>query len=268
MIKPFYNQLKKKLLEGKMTAGCWAQLVNSISAEAMARQGFDWVLIDMEHAPNDLSTLITQVQAVSGTSASTVVRAPWNDFVVIKRILDTGVHGVIIPYVNNPEELNNAIKACKYPPEGIRGIAGSHRACGFGQEIKSYVPYANNEILIISQIETKEAIDNLDEMLKVPGVDGFFIGPMDLATSLGYLANPQHKNVQKVIREIEEKVFAAGKILGTVSGNFESASALYDRGYQMVTLMSDAVCVAATGSKLVAQFKEKYSDELNSEHKE
>ena len=261
MDEKFSNPVKQKLLAGKNTAGCWAQLVNPISAEAMGRQGFDWVLVDLEHAPNDISTLLPQVQAIASTGACSIVRAPWNDFVVIKRILDTGVHGLLIPYVNNPGELEMAIKACKYPPEGIRGIAGSHRASGYGQGVKSYVSFANEEILIMSQIETAEAIDNLDEMLKVPGVDGFFIGPMDLATSLGHLADPQHPEVQKAIRGIEEKVFKAGKILGTVSGNWEAASALYDRGYQFVTLMSDAVCVAGTAGKLVAQFKSKYSAE-------
>lgn len=254
----FTNEMKKKLKAGRKTAGAWAQLLSPLAAEAMAMQELDWVLIDMEHAPNDFQTLAHQVIAVAGRGVATVVRAPWNDFVAIKRILDTGVQGLLVPYVNTKEEAEEAVRASSYPPQGIRGIAGSHRAAGYGQGVKDYAPYANDEILLLTQIETAEAVKNLDAMLEVERVDGFFIGPMDLATNLGYLANPAHPEVQKTIAEIEEKVLGAGKVLGTVSGSWEAASALYDKGYQFVTLMSDVTTVARTARQLMSNFRERY----------
>ena len=124
----FQNRVKRLLKEGKKTSGAWAQLTNATSVEILSRAGFDWVIIDMEHGPNDISTLLAQMQAMNGFDAVPIVRAPWNDFVVIKRILDAGAYGVLVPYVNTKEEAEKAVAACKYPPDGIRGIAGSTRA--------------------------------------------------------------------------------------------------------------------------------------------
>ncbi len=251
----FETNFKERLAAGEKVAGCWAQLVSPIAAEAMAMQGYDWVLVDMEHAPNDFSTLLLQVMAINGRGVPAVVRAPWNDFVQIKRILDTGVQGVLIPYVNTAEEAAAAVRACKYPPEGIRGIAGSHRAGGYGRDAKGYAAQANSRLLIITQIETGTALDNLDEMLRVDGVDGFFIGPMDLATNLGHLADPSHPEVQEAIREVERKVTAAGKILGTLTSEWSKARELYEKGYQLVTLLSDVTTVTRVAAEQIEAFR-------------
>ena len=135
----FENTLKTNLKAGKKTIGAWAQLASPFTTEIMSTAGFDWLMLDHEHAPGDILTLISQIQAMKGTSCTPLVRAPWNDFVAIKKILDAGAQGLLIPYVNTREETEQAVKACKYPLEGIRGVAGSPRAAGYGQNIGSYL---------------------------------------------------------------------------------------------------------------------------------
>ena len=254
------NRVKKLLKEGKKTSGAWLQIASPFTAEIMSRAGFDWLLIDMEHGPGDILSLVSQLQAISGTDTSVLVRTPWNDFVTIKRILDTGVHGLLIPYVNTKEEAEAAVRACRYPPDGIRGVAGSPRAQGFGQNVQDYLKNANDEILLITAVETPEAVANLDQILTVEGVDGIFIGPMDLATNMGYLGQPDQPEVQEVIAEIEKKVFASGKILATLAGTWEQAQILYERGYQMIMLMADGTSLAKLAAINVAQFKDYYPE--------
>lgn len=256
--KPFENRVKQMLKDGKKTAGSWLQMASPISAEIIARAGFDWVIIDMEHGPGDLMTLVSQFQAVNGSGAVPIVRVPWNDFVLIKRVLDAGAYGILIPYVNCKEEAEAAVRACKYPPEGIRGIAGSTRAAWFNRNAMNYFSRANDEILIIVQIETRTAVDNLDEILGVPGVDGIFVGPMDLATSLGHIYNPAVPEVQSVIRSIEEKAGKTDKFLGTISSDWHQAKQLYARGYRLISLMSDGNALAAAAADKIAEFRKEF----------
>jgi len=252
------NKIKSLLKQGKQTAGAWLQMTSPFSAEIMARAGFDWLIVDMEHAPGDFLNLASQLQAMGKTGCVPFVRAPWNDPVAIKRILDTGVMGVLIPYVNTAEEAKNAVAACKYPPEGIRGLAGSTRAAYFGQNSMDYLKDANDEILVIIAVETGEAIDNLDEILAVEGLDGIFIGPMDLATSMGYFGDPSHPEVQQAITTVEKKTLKADKYLGTIGGSWEQAKEKYDRGYQFLMLMSDSVDLAKLAGRTFARFAEEY----------
>jgi len=256
----FENHVKKLLKQGKKTSGAWAQIISPVSAEIMSRAGFDWLIIDMEHGPNDISTLVGQIQATMGSRAVPIVRAPWNDFVILKRILDVGAYGVLIPYINTRAEAEAAVRACKYPPEGIRGIASSTRAAGFAQNSMDYFTKANEEILIITQVETGAAAKNIDEILEVPGIDGIFIGPFDLATNLGYLGNPAAPEVQQVIAGVEAKVLKSDKFLGTISASWDKAKALYDRGYQMVSLMADGVGLANMATQKVAEFKKAFPE--------
>ena len=256
----FENRVKRMLKEGKKTAGAWLQIASPFTAEIMSQAGFDWLIIDMEHGPGDILTLISQLQAMNGTGVVPLVRAPWNDFVAIKRILDAGVYGILFPYVNTKAEAEAAVRACKYPPEGIRGVAGSPRAAGYGQNPKEYLTRANNEILIITAVETPEAVANLDEILAVEGLDGIFIGPMDLAASMGYPFGPGQPEVQATIAQIEAKVLAAGKFLGTIAGDWEQARARYDKGYQLLMLMADGVALGKLAAGTVAKFREVYPD--------
>lgn len=252
------NRVKTLLKAGKPTAGAWLQLTSTFSAEIMARAGFDWLIIDLEHAPGDFMNLAAQIQAMSGTEAVPFVRAPWNDAVTIKRILDTGVMGVLVPYVNSAAEARDAVAACKYPPEGVRGVAASPRAAYFGQNSMEYLKSANEEIVIITAVETGEAVENLDEILAVKGLDGVFIGPMDLATSMGHFADASHPEVQEAIALIEKKTLAAGKFLGTVAGNWEQAKVKYEKGYQLLMLMSDSVGLAGLAGRSMAAFNDEY----------
>jgi 2-dehydro-3-deoxyglucarate aldolase/4-hydroxy-2-oxoheptanedioate aldolase len=255
---PYTNPVKHALQAGHKTAGAWLQMASPISAEIMARAGFDWLMIDLEHGPGDILTLIAQLQALNGSGVTPMVRAPWNDFVTIKRILDAGVSGVLVPYVNTAAEAQAAVHACKYPPEGVRGVAASPRAAGYGQNSMDYLHSANDEIFVMTAVETPEAVASLDEILHVKGLDGIFIGPMDLATSMGYFAAPGHPEVQNVIRSIEDKVLATGKVLASIANSWEQAQKQYERGYQMLMLMADGVALGNMASDLMGKFRTVY----------
>ena len=261
MNKPFENRAKRLLQEGKKISAAWAQIANPLSTEILCRAGFDLLILDMEHGPNDIPSLLAQIQAMNGYPTVPIVRAPWNDFVMIKRILDIGAYGVLVPYINTKEEAEQAVAACKYPPEGIRGLAGSTRAAGFGQNSLQYFSKANDEILIIAQVETEQSVDNIDEILEVSGIDGIFIGPMDLATNMGHLSDPSQPDVQKTIKAVAEKVLKSRKFLCTISKDWNQAKSLLDQGYQMVTLMSDAVGLAALASEKVVSFREAFPED-------
>lgn len=254
----FVNPLKQLLKEGRKTIGAWAQLASPLTAEILARAGFDWIMIDMEHGPGDIMTLIAQCQAVAGTNCIPLVRAPWNDFVIAKRILDAGAYGILFPYVNTHEQAEAAVRACRYPPAGIRGIAGSPRTAGYGQNIMNYLTHANDQLLILIAVETPEAIANLDQILDVEGIDGVFIGPMDLATSMGHFANPAHPEVQSAIAETEDKTRKAGKFLATTTANWAQAEILYERGYQMLMALADGVGLAGLAAERVAAFRKAF----------
>ncbi|HEX9117136.1 MAG TPA: aldolase/citrate lyase family protein [Anaerolineae bacterium] len=256
--KPFQNPAKRALREGKKLVAGWVQTASPICTEIMARAGFDVLMIDMEHGPGDILTLISQCQAMNGSGAVPMVRTPWNDFVAIKRILDAGAQGLLVPYVQTRAEAEAAVAATKYPPEGIRGIAGSPRAPGYGQKILDYLGHANNEIYVMTAVETPTAIANLPEILCVEGLDGIFIGPMDLSTSMGHFCDPSHPEVQAAISEIERQVLASGKVLATIANSWEQAKGLYERGYQFLLVMADGTALAKIAGESVARFRSEY----------
>lgn len=250
------NALKRKLKAGHRTAGAWLQLCSPIAAEIMADAGFDWLLVDMEHGHGDYQTLLAQLQAIEGSGVTPVVRVQGNDAAVIKRVLDLGAHGVVIPWVSGRTECAAAVRACKYPPDGIRGMAGSHRAAGFGRFGAEYWKRANAEVLVVVQVETAEAVKDIDAMLAVPGVDVAFVGPADLSAALGHVGDPKHPDVAGAIAAVERAARKAGVALGTISRAWDDARALYERGYQMVTLTSDATLLTQQAGALARQFRE------------
>ncbi|MCP4788735.1 MAG: 2,4-dihydroxyhept-2-ene-1,7-dioic acid aldolase [Gammaproteobacteria bacterium] len=258
MTTTYNNPVKQQLKDGQKTCGAFLQLTSNIAAEILGQAGFDWLIIDMEHAPGDFSNLLGQLQAIGKNNAVPFVRAPWNDAVAIKKILDTGVQGVLIPYVNTAAEAADAVSACKYPPLGVRGVAGSPRAAGYGTNVQNYIANANHETVVLVAIETPEAVANLDEILATPNLDGIFIGPMDLATSMGYLGNPGHPEVQQAIATIEQKTLASDKFLGTIAPTWEKAQACYDKGYQWLILMQDSTGLAALANATAVKFKQAY----------
>lgn len=252
------NKVKEALASGKKIAAAWAQAGSNITAEILGDAGFDAVMIDMEHGPGDILTLISQIQALKGNPAVPFVRAPWNDFVQIKKILDAGTYGLLVPYVNSKEEAEVAVKAKFYPERGIRGVAGSPRAPGYGKNTARYLEEADEQILLMTAVETPVAVANIKEIVSVDGVDGIFIGPMDLATSMGHRGDPSHPDVKKLIAEVEQTVFASGKFLATVAGGWEDAKAKYDRGYAFLLLMSDTVSLGKLARDMVKDFRSVY----------
>lgn len=252
------NYVKKLLKEGKRVSACWAQAASNITAEILADCGFDVVMMDMEHGPGDILTLISQIQALKGQPAIPFVRAPWNDFVMIKKILDAGAFGLLVPYVNTAEEAEQAVKAIRYPLDGIRGVSGSARGAHFTNNSMDYFQRSRDELFLMTAVETPEAVDNIEELVSVEGLDGLFIGPMDLSTSMGYFADPSHPEVRQAIAKVEKVVLKSNKILATVGGTWEQAAAKYDLGYQMLLLMSDTVSLSRMGQNLIQDFRERY----------
>lgn len=249
------NLVKEKLKNGHKTIGGFLQTLSPVAAEIMSQCGFDWLIVDLEHAPGDFANLQTQLQAMNGSGVVPFARAPWNDAVAIKRILDTGVMGMLVPYVNTREEAEAAVAACKYPPRGFRGVAGSPRAAGYTGNAMPYLSTANAETIVMVAVETTEAVDNLDDILLVDDLDGIFIGPMDLASSMGYLGNPGHPEAQKRIAVIEEKVLASDKFLGTVATTVDKANECFDKGYQWLVVMQDGAALLNAGKKLVSEIR-------------
>lgn len=256
MIEKNYNPVKHGVKKGEKFLAAWCQAASNITAEVIADSGMDVIMIDCEHAPSDYQCLISQLQAMNGYKAVPFARAPWNDFVRIKKILDTGVYGVLVPYVETAEEAKKAVEAVKYPPYGVRGVAGSTRAAHYGNNGLDYFTRANDEVMVFIAIESQKGIDNLDEILKIKDLDGVFVGPVDLATNLGHLGNPNFPDVQQAIEGIEKKVVDSGKVLMALGNDWESAKAKFDRGAQIVICMSDTTSLGALARENVRKFQE------------
>lgn len=253
----FVNPVKPRLKNREKLAVSWVQTNSPIACEIMAQQGFDILCIDMEHSPVDFSSLVSLLQAMQGYGPVPFVRAPWNDLVTLKRILDCGTLGLHIPYVNTAEEARAAMQACKYPPIGNRGCAGSPRANGFGSGNGDYLKRINDEVVVMVAMETPEAAQNIEQIIQVDGVDGIFIGPTDLSVTMGHFCNPGHPEVQACIREMEEKVLkGSDKFLGTVATSMAQAKELYDRGYSYVAFTGDASAMRTMAAQQMKEFRE------------
>jgi 2-dehydro-3-deoxyglucarate aldolase len=207
------NALKRKLARNEVTLGTWVTTGNSDVAEVLAWSGFDWLIFDMEHGPLDISTMEIMAQAVSAAPSFPVARVPSNDPVHVKRALDLGIPGVMIPYVNTKDEAIRAVGSAKYPPSGIRGVA-PRRASMFGLEWDEYLKNANDQVLTVIQIETVEAVKNVEEILKVKGIDVLFVGPLDLSFSAGFPSQTTHPEVQSLIRSVAKAAEKAGVATG------------------------------------------------------
>jgi 4-hydroxy-2-oxoheptanedioate aldolase len=248
------NQLKRNLAAGKVQTGCWVSLASHASAEICASAGFDWILIDMEHAPNDLPQVHHQLHAAAAYPASVLVRAPWNDTVLIKRLLDIGVQSLLLPYVQNEAEARRAVAAVRYPPQGVRGVSANSRANRFGR-VKDYFARAHDETCLLLQIETRAAIGEIEKMAAIDGVDGLFIGPQDLAADLGHLGNPGHPEVQAAIGEAIGRIERTGKAPGLLNYNETEAKRWIEQGAQFVAVTSDQFLLARETAAVAARFR-------------
>jgi len=232
------NRVKELWREGKAAVGVWLVLGSPITAEIIAHMGFDWIVVDTEHGSIDIETTQSIIQAVSATSTVPMVRVPWNDPALIKRALDAGAYGLVIPMVNSKEEATRAVQATRYPPLGIRSFGGPRARLYGGVD---YFEHANEEIALIVQIEHIEAVNRIDEILSVEGVDAFFIGPSDLAISMGLKPGMDQTDPRHV--EAVSKILASGKKHGVPGGiHVGSPEAVNERiaqGCQFIGLASD-----------------------------
>jgi 4-hydroxy-2-oxoheptanedioate aldolase len=231
-------------------------MASPISAEILAGAGFDWIVIDGEHAPNDITTLLPQLQAMRGGTAEPVFRVPWNEPVIIKRALDVGARSLLIPFVQNADEARKAVAATRYPPLGIRGVAVAPRANDYGR-IQGYHRNAHLDTCVLLQLETKIALKEIEAVAAVEGVDGIFIGPSDLAAAFGHLGNPKDSEVQAAIADAAARIRAKGKSAGFLTGNPDDAEALFEAGYNFIAVGSDVGILARNAEALAARFRKK-----------
>src|SRR3712207_1436556 len=212
------NSFKRALAQGRQQIGLWCSLPGSYAAEAVAGSGFDWLLLDTEHSPGDVLSVLPQLQAVAPYDVSPVVRPANNDTVLIKRFLDIGAQTLLIPYVQSQEEARAAVAAMRYPPEGVRGVSGLTRATRFGR-VPDYGKIAHSELCLLVQLETRTALDHLEEIASVDGVDGVFIGPADLAASFGLVGEPSHPKVKVAVEDAILRLRATGKPAGILTSD-------------------------------------------------
>jgi 4-hydroxy-2-oxoheptanedioate aldolase len=248
------NAFKQGIREGRAQIGLWCSLCSNVVAEVIAGAGFDWILIDTEHAPNELPMVLSQLQALVGGTAVPVVRPAWNDMVLMKRLLDVGVQNFLVPYVQTAEEARAAVAATRYPPQGVRGVAVTHRANRYGRA-KDYFRRANDEICLLLQIETRQAIQNLEAIAATEGVDGLFIGPSDLAAALGHLGNNGHPEVRAAIEDAIARIRQAGKAPGILTPIEADARHWLSKGCTVLAVGSDSGLLARHSEELAARFK-------------
>ena len=234
----FPNRFRQDLVAGRRLIGCWCSLANPISTEVLGLAGFDWLLLDGEHSPNNVISFIPQLMALKDSASAPVVRPAWNDTVEIKRLMDAGFYNFLVPMIESVEAAQAAVAATRYPPQGIRGVSVSQRGNRYGT-VKDYLQQANDQACVMVQIETQKGMAAAGAIAAVDGVDGVFVGPSDLAAGLGHLGNPGHAEVQQAIRDIFDAVRATGKPLGTLAPVEADARRYLEWGATFVAVGSD-----------------------------
>jgi 4-hydroxy-2-oxoheptanedioate aldolase len=247
------NAFKRALVAQQSQIGLWCSLSSHYSLEVVAGAGFDWLLLDCEHSPNDLESLLTQLQAVAAYPTTPVVRVPWNDMVTIKRVLDVGAQSLLIPYVQTPDEARAAVAAVRYPPGGVRGVAGTTRATRFGR-VKDYAQRAQEEICLLVQLETEPSLRHVEEIAAIDGIDGIFIGPADLHASMGYTGEVANPKVFPLIEDTLRRIRAAGKAPGILVGDEALARRCLDAGSLFTAVGVDTALLARAADALARKF--------------
>jgi 4-hydroxy-2-oxoheptanedioate aldolase len=257
------NTFKQKLLAGIPQYGLWVGLSETFSAEICAGAGFDWLLIDAEHGPNDLRTILAQLQAIEPYSSQPVVRPPQGDHVLIKQLLETGVQSLLIPMVDTAEQAAGLVKAMRYPPQGIRGVGSAlARASRWGR-ITDYTHQANEQMCLLVQVETKTGYENLEAILNTPGVDGIFFGAADLAASCGLLGESNHPEIVAMILSGLKKVAQGGKYGGVLCGDKSLVIKYRDAGARFIAVGVDSLLLSAATTALCAEYKPKLGAQGN-----
>jgi 4-hydroxy-2-oxoheptanedioate aldolase len=248
------NAFKAAINAGKPQIGLWCSIPSNYTAELLAGAGFDWLLLDTEHTPVDIETVVTQLQAIAPYPTTPIVRVPVNDKTTIKRYLDTGAQTLLIPMVDTVEDAKAAVAYTRFPETGFRGVAGATRATRFGR-IKNYHVNAHKEICTLIQVESRESLKHIEAMAEIEGIDGIFVGPADLHASLGYLGERAHKDVMPVIDDAIRRIAKAGKAPGILTDSEENARRWLDCGATFVAVGADTGLLARNAEALAAKFK-------------
>ena len=248
------NSFKRAIRAGRQQIGFWNSMASPTATEILAGSGFDWLLLDAEHAPNDVPGIMAQLQAMMENATHPIVRIPENDPIVIKRYLDIGVQSFLIPMMETVEEAEAAVAATRFPPQGIRGFAGASRASRFGR-VKDYHRRAHEEICILVQIETRKGLDNLETIAAVPGIDGLFIGPGDLSADLGHLGDQGNPEVVRLIEETIARIVATGSRAGILTADETLARRYMAAGCVYTAVGIDTGLLARTTEAIAKKYR-------------
>lgn len=250
------SRFADRLGDGPAKLGLWQALAQPYTAEICARAGYDWLLFDGEHAPNTAQTLLAQLQAVAPFPVEPVARVPLGEPVAIKQYLDLGFRTLLVPMVDSADHARAIVSASRFPPRGTRGVASAtSRASGFGAD-KSYLATAHEKVTLIAQIESRAALDAIDGIAAVEGIDALFIGPADLAASLGHLGDPRHPDVQAGIDHARARIDAAGKPAGIFALSAEDARTRAAQGYRFISVGTDIGLLANGASALLEEVRQ------------
>ncbi|MGI9373175.1 MAG: HpcH/HpaI aldolase family protein [Hyphomicrobiales bacterium] len=252
------NPFLKAIRSGEKQIGLWVSLGSNFAAEAIARSGFDWVLLDMEHCPSELDAILSQLQVFEAADSTPIVRPDWNDSVKVKRILDIGALGLLFPMIQSVEEAEAAVASTRYPPRGIRGVSTSTRANAFGR-VTDYFDRVEDETAIIVQLETQSAISQAEEIAAVDGVSGVFFGPADIGADIGKLGKPMDPAVWDVILPAAKRLMDQGVPVGTLVADPDFAAKLFKEGFTFVACGADLGLLVKGADNLLATMKSKLS---------
>jgi 2-dehydro-3-deoxyglucarate aldolase len=248
------NSFRRDLQAGKQLIGCWVSLASNISTEILGYAGFDWLLVDGEHAPNEMSSFISQLQALKDSSSAPVVRPPWSEPVIIKRLLDIGFYNFLMPWIETAEQARAAVAATRYPPQGVRGMGTGHRSNRYGY-VADYFTTINDNISVMVQIESSKSVDNAEAIAAIDGIDALFIGPSDLSAAMGFMGQPNHPDVQAAMA----RVLAAGtkhkKAVGILAPVEDDARRYLEQGMTFVAVGGDVGLLRTASKGLADKFK-------------
>lgn len=250
------NTFKQRLRSGEAQIGLWLGLADAYCAELAANAGFDWLLIDGEHAPNDLRTLLGQLQAVAPYPSQPVIRPVIGDTALIKQVLDIGVQTLLVPMVESADQARELVRAIHYPPHGVRGVGSALARASRWNSIPGYLDKADEQMCLLVQIESREGLANLDAIAAVDGVDGVFIGPADLSASMGFRGNPGQPQVQAAIEDAIARIRQAGKAAGILSADEKLARRYIELGAAFVAVGVDTTVLIRGLQTLAATFKD------------
>lgn len=249
------NPFKKALTEGEMQFGCWLGLADTFSAELMGQAGFDWLVVDGEHGPNDLRSILSQLQVLAATDAHPVVRLPVGETYMIKQVLDAGAQTVLVPMVESADQARQLVRDVTYPPHGDRGVGYALTRASRFSTIADYGTSADAQICLLVQVENLKGLAALDDILAVEGVDGVFIGPADLAADMGHMGNAAHADVQAAIMDALRRIRAAGKAPGILSTRDEMTNDAIAAGAQFVALGADVLLLGQAARALAKKWQ-------------